>query len=477
MSRDNTAQHRDFPAYSLTSQGITMNKTTLSATVVVLGAAALGLWFYQRADAHDAPSFRLASIEQTDIESTVSSTGALSAVRTVQVGTQVSGQISALLVDFNDHVKKGQLLARIDPTLQQQAVADAQAGLERTNAQLEQAKAEYDRNKQLVDAKIVTESEFSTIQANYSVAKANVRSAQIALDKAKQNLAYTNIYAPIEGVIVSRAVDIGQTVAASLSTPELFRIAEDLTEMQILASVDESDIGKIATGQPVTFTVAAYPTRAFSGKVQQMRLQSATTDNVVNYTVVVSVSNEDGKLLPGMTATLKFMTNSANGVLAVPNAALRFVPTAAMLGKDSVLLKAPAGTTRDSGARRDSSARQFAGGPPPGGAQGGFQGGPPSGGPPNGGPSSGAMRPRGTGNGMATIWVSDSTGKLTPHRVRTGLTDGQKTQIMGRDVVAGMKIVIGLNSTTATATTGAAANPFQQQQQRGPGGPRGPGGF
>lgn len=449
----------------------------VSTIVAVVGASGAGWWFYEHSDARSATSFRLTAIETTNIESTVSATGSLSAVRTVQVGTQVSGQISALYVDFNDHVKKGQLLARIDPTLQQQAVSDAQAGLERSNAQYEQAKAEYDRNKQLVDAKMVTESEFSTIQANYAVAKANVRSAQIALDKAKQNLAYTSIYAPIEGVIVSRAVDVGQTVAASLATPELFRIAEDLTEMQILASVDESDIGKIAVDQSVSFTVAAYPTRTFTGAVRQVRLQSATTDNVVNYTVVVAVSNADGKLLPGMTATVKFMTNSANGVLAVPNAALRFVPTAAMLGKDSVLLTAAFNAPRDTGARNNGANNGGNPGGAPNGSPSGGAGGPPNG-PPGGAPN-GAPRIRRTGESMATIWVSDSAGHLTPHRVRTGLTDGQKTQITGRDIGAGMKVVIGINVANATATS-TSTNPFQQNQQRGPGGPggpRGPGGF
>ena len=308
-----------------------MRKTGIASVVVVVGVIAAGLWFYQRAEASDIPSFRFASVEKTDLQSTVTATGALSAVRTVQVGTQVSGQISALYVDFNDKVKKGQLLARIDPTLQQQAVAESQASLERAEAQYELAKEEYERNKQLVDAKIVTESEFSTIEANSAVAKSNVRSAQINLDKARQNLAYTSILAPIDGVIVSRTVDVGQTVAASLSTPELFRLAEDLTEMQILASVDESDIGRIEVGQPVSFTVAAYQGRTFSGSVQQVRLQSATTENVVNYTVVVTVSNSDRKLLPGMTATLKFRTNSADNVIAVPNSALRFTPTDEML--------------------------------------------------------------------------------------------------------------------------------------------------
>lgn len=453
-----------------------MKKTRIATAAVLIGAASGGLWFYKRAEARELPSFRYATIERTTLESTVSATGSLSAVRTVQVGTQVSGQISALYVDFNDKVRKGQLLARIDPTLQQQAVSESQAALERAEAQFAQAKAEYDRNKQLFDSKIVTESEFSTIQANYAVAKSNVRSAQISLDKTRQNLAYTSIYAPIEGVIVSRAVDVGQTVAASLATPELFRIAEDLTEMQILASVDESDIGKIAVAQPVSFTVAAYSGRTFTGSVKQMRLQSATTDNVVNYTVVIAVSNTDGKLLPGMTATVKFMTNKAENVLAVSNAALRFTPTAAMLGADSTLLT----TRRDSTARRGAGAAGGAvaanaatGGASPGTQNGGFA--PPGAGTAGGG----ARRVRRPGmDSIATLWVSDSKGKLTPHRVRTGLTDGQKTQITSRDLDVGVQVVVGTNTAIAGGAA-ATTNPFQQTQQRGGagGGPRPPGAF
>src|SRR5512138_3190070 len=317
-------------------------KTRFTVGAIVVAAGALGLWIYRNAEAHDAPSYRFATVTRGNLESTVSATGALSAVTTVQVGTQVSGQIAAIYADFNQKVKKGQLLARIDPTLQQQAVQDAQAGVERVQSQYTMSKQEYDREKTLFDSKVITATEFNTAQSNYEVAKANLKSAQIALDKARQNLAYTNIYAPIDGVIVERTVDVGQTVAASLAAPELFLIANDLSEMQILAKVDESDIGSIAVGQPVTFTVQAYPNRTFSGTVQQVRLQSTTQDNVVNYTTVISVANLDGKLLPGMTATVQFLTGSAKNALLVPNAALRFRATPDMMAEAG--LKTTAGT-------------------------------------------------------------------------------------------------------------------------------------
>ena len=207
-------------------------------------------------------------MERGDIEAAVSATGMLNAVTSVQVGTQVSGQIAAIFADFNDEVKKGQLIARIDPTLQQQAIADAQAGLDRSRAELARTREEYERNKGLFESKVLTEVEFSTAKYAYEVAQANVKSSQVALERARQNLAYTSIYAPIDGVVVERNVDVGQTVASSYSTPQLFLIAKDLSQMQILAKVDESDIGAIKDGQAVRFSVQAYPNQNFQGAVK-----------------------------------------------------------------------------------------------------------------------------------------------------------------------------------------------------------------
>ena len=420
-----------------------MNTSRIIAVVAILAVGAGGYWVYQRKAATPDVTYKFAAVERGTVESTVAATGTLNAVTTVQVGTQVSGQVAELHADFNDVVKKGQLLARIDPILQQQAVAEAEASLTRTQAQAEQTRAEFERNRQLLEAKIVTESEFTTIKANYAVAQSNVRSAQIALQRARQNLSYTYIYAPISGVIVSRAVELGQTVAASLQAPELFRIAQTLEEMQILASVDESDIGKIAEGQNVTFTVSAYGNKAFTGKVRQKRLLSATTDNVVNYTVVVAVENKDRALLPGMTATVKFVTGTAADVLTVPNAALRF---------------RPAETMRVAATAGDSAARPPAGSPPQAAAGGAPR----------------APRTGAGGSQSGAVWTLDATGALVSHRVRVGLTDGRNTQITARDVTEGMQVV---TAGTAPAAAKATASPFQQtQQQRGPGGPP-PGGI
>jgi HlyD family secretion protein len=430
-----------------------MHRKQLAAAAAGIALLGGGAWFYRHADAKETPAYRFAAVERGSLESAVSATGALSAVRTVQVGTQVSGQISAIYVDFNDRVRKGQLLARIDPTLQQQTVQEAQAGLERAQAQLALAQAEYQRNKQLFDAKIVTASEFGTVQSNFSVQQANVKSARIALERAQKNLGYTAIYAPIDGVIVERNVDVGQTVAASLSAPQLFLIANDLSQMQILASVSESDIGAIKEGQQVKFTVQPYPNQQFTGTVRQVRLQSTTQDNVVNYTAVIAVSNPEGKLLPGMTATVQFLTGSANDVLTVPNAALRFRPTAEQM--------AEAGITAGGSARRDSSAR--------GGARTVAD--------------SAQWRARRAANGgsaraaggraVGTLWTVDVGGKLKAVRVRTGLSDGQKTQVEGRELKEGTQVIVGATSGAQSATQSQSTSPFQPQgggMRRGPGG-------
>jgi HlyD family secretion protein len=431
-----------------------MKKTRIAAAAAVVVLAASGVAIYHRADAKQAPAYRFATITRGNLAATVSATGSLSAVKTVQVGTQVSGQVAAIYADFNQKVKKGQLLARIDPTLQQQAVQDAQAGVERVQSQYAMAKQEYDREKTLFDSKVITATEFNTAQSNYEVGKANLKSAQIALDKARQNLAYTNIYAPIDGVIVQRSVDVGQTVAASLSAPELFLIANDLSQMQILANVDESDIGQIAVGQPVSFTVQAYPNQTFKGNVQQVRLQSTTQDNVVNYTVVVTVTNPDGKLLPGMTATVQFLTGSATNALLVPNSALRFRATPEMMAQVGMGQRAAGASTGANGSRATTGASASASSQRTGSYAGRA-----------GGSAGGAPR-----TNAGVLWYLDKTGKLAVTRVKTGLSDGQTTEITPRDSTAiqvGMQVIIGSNSTTASTSSASSGNPLQPQAPRG----------
>lgn len=444
-----------------------MSRKTILIAAVVLGAVAVAFWFVRRSNAGGDTTYRFATVELGSVQQTVSATGALSAVKTVQVGTQVSGQVAQILADFNDRVTKGQLLARIDPVLQQQAVADAKAQLEKAQAQLLQAQQEYDRNLPLFKQQFISATEFGTVQVNLSVAKAVVKSAQVTLDKAIQNLSYTNIYAPINGVIIERDVDVGQTVAASLSAPQLFLIAQDLAQMQILAAVDESDISSIKEGQPVTFTVQSFPGRTFNGVVEQVRLQSKLTDNVVSYTAVVTLSNADSKLLPGMTATVEFITGSATSVLTVPNAALRFKPTPDELAASG--LPVTTGTDSTGGGRGGGTGRGGASTSVVSPAAPAAPAAPVAG--------AAAARPRraagGSGaGGVGSLWTLDANTKLKRISVRVGLSDGQRTQVTGTGLAAGMQVIIG-SSAPATATPAApSANPLAPQ---GGGGRRGGG--
>jgi HlyD family secretion protein len=442
-------------------------KTRYSIAAALILASAGGLWWYKRAEAADLPSFRYATVDKTNLQSTVSATGALNAVTTVQVGTQVSGQVSAIFADFNQRVKKGELLARIDPTLQQQAVSDAQAQVERNQAEVDEAQRELDRNKQLFDRKVLTTAEYNTSQYKLAVATANLKSSKVALARAQKNLGYTAIYAPIDGVVIERNVDVGQTVAASLQAPQIFLIANDLSQMQILASVDESDIGAIHEGQVVRFTVQPYPDEKFSGTVKQVRLQSTTTENVVHYTVVVAVQNTTGKLLPGMTATVDFITGEADSAFVVPNAALRFKPTGAMLaaaGVDSSILRT-ANPASSNGASASGSTTGVSSATPQR-----------SGGQNNGPPGTGTQRaprsaPRTTSGGRATLWYLAEGRTLRPLRVRLGISDGQRTVVTGDGLSKGMQIIVGTQ--TSAAATGTNTSPFQSTSNQG--GPRRPG--
>jgi HlyD family secretion protein len=457
-------------------RGMTQRKV-LVATIALV-AIAVTVWMVRRSKGATDVGYRFATVTVGNIQQTVSATGTLNAVTTVQVGTQVSGQVSAIFADFNSRVTKGELLARIDPTLQQQAVSDAQAQLEKAQAQLKQAQQEYDRNVPLIQQKFISASEFGTVQVNLSVAQATVKSAQVALDKAKQNLSYTNIYAPINGVVVERDVDVGQTVAASLSAPQLFLIAQDLSRMEILVAVDESDISSIKDSQPVKFTVQSFQTRTFDGVVQQVRLQSKLTDNVVSYTVVVTLSNADGVLLPGMTATVEFIVASATNVLGVPASALRFKPTADELAAAGL---PPDTTTTGRGGRGRGGAggAVAAGQTPPATSPTGSAGpatapvlttGQAAGSPTPGATATRASRSGAGSGGFGTLWTLDSNQKLKRMPVRVGLSDGQRTQVSGTGVVAGLQVIIGSTAPAATAPAAPSANPLAPTGRAGGGG-------
>ncbi|MGE5174326.1 MAG: efflux RND transporter periplasmic adaptor subunit, partial [Betaproteobacteria bacterium] len=286
----------------------------------------------------DTPSYRTDPVTKGDIQQAVTATGTVNAVTTVQVGTQVSGTIKTLYVDFNSRVKKRQIIAQIDPSTFESQVQQAQANLFSAQANLEKAqtalandKKTFDRNKELLSKNLIPQSDLDTAETNYQTdkalvnsAKAQIEQAKASLDYAKQNLAYTKIISPVDGVVISRNVDVGQTVAASFQTPTLFTIAQDLTKMQIDTNVAESDIGVIRVGQEVGFTVDAYPDTSFEGKVWQIRKAPITVQNVVTYDVVIQVNNKDLKLMPGMTANVSIVIQTRQNVLRITNAALRF---------------------------------------------------------------------------------------------------------------------------------------------------------
>jgi HlyD family secretion protein len=438
---------------------INMRKKWIIALVVIVAVAAIGLFVYRDRLTGNALSFRFVTIEKGNIQSKVSATGTLGAVTSVSVGTQVSGQVAQLLVDYNDVVKKGQLLATIDATLARSAVIDAQANVDKAQAELLQMQRDFKRNSELTNDGLIARSAYEQSQSSMQVAQTQVRSAQVAMDRAKQNLSFTSIYAPIDGVVVERNVQQGQTVAASLSAPQLFLIANDLAHMQILAQVGEGDIAQIKQGQTVKFTVQALPNQAFNGMVQQVRLQSTTQDNVVNYTVVIAVENAQNRLLPGMTARVDFLTQTARDVLKVSNAALRFNPTDEQLVQLGVQKSAtPAQTTSGDTAGGATSTMTAASRAARGAARA----------------AGGGSRPA-----VATLYYLDKDNHVATASVRTGISDGTNTQVDGSKIQAGMKVIAGISSgtqvaQTSTAKTTTSSSPFsgggQPQGGRGPGG-------
>jgi len=311
-----------------------MKKTVIGILIAAVCAAAAYLIF---SDNKNEMSFRTEKVIKGDIVSMVTATGTVNAVTTVLVGTQVSGTVKKIYADFNTKVKKGQLIARIDPATFEAQVAQARANLlaakanlEKSEATLVDTKRTMERNRELLSKNLIAQSDLDTAETNYetskaqvSVSKSQVAQTEAALRIAESNLGYTKIISPVDGVVISRNVDVGQTVAASFQTPTLFTIAEDLTKMQIDASVDEADIGSIVSGQDVEFTVDSYPDITFHGNVSQVRNAPITVENVVTYDVVIKVDNPELKLKPGMTANVSIILMKKSGVLKIPNAALR----------------------------------------------------------------------------------------------------------------------------------------------------------
>lgn len=406
----------------------------VAAAVVVAGAAAVLLT--RPGKGAKEPPFRTEAVDRGDVRLQVSATGTLNAVTTVQVGSQVSGTIASLYADYNSRVRKGEVLAQLDPAFLKAQVAQNDADLERARVTVRQAERDLARQEPLRAQGLASQADTDAAQTALESARASVKSAEAALARAKTNLAYATITSPIDGIVVSRDVDVGQTVAASLSAPTLFTIANDLTKMQLEASVDEADIGMVHVDQAVAFTVDAYPDRTFRGNVTQIRLAPKTEQNVVTYTVIVMVDNAEQNLLPGMTANATFIVQEATGVLRVPAAALRFRPA-------------------ERGARRDGAGGNDGAGPAraaDAGGRGGRAMAAPSGRP-------GAEAGPGESGGGSAVYVLDG-GHAKRVAVRPGVSDGTFTAVTSDSLREGMQVIVGMRNPTASAQQQGAVNPF-----------------
>ena len=315
-----------------------MKKKSLWIILGVILAAAIVLFAF-KPDKKNSVSLETARAERIDITNSVTATGTVEPVTKVEIGTQVSGIISKLYVDYNDVVKAGQVIAEMDKINLQAELTAANAQLASSKTEFEYQEKEYNRIKTLHDKELVSDSEFDQAQYQYQTAKNAYSQTQASYTKVKRNLSYATITSPIDGVVISRAVEEGQTVAAGFSTPTLFTIAKDLTDMQVIADVDEADIGQVKEGQRVTFSVDAYPDDVFDGSVRQVRLEATTTSNVVTYEVVINAPNPDLKLKPGLTANITIYSHEENNVLAIPTKALRFTPDPEMLKSLGLVLQ------------------------------------------------------------------------------------------------------------------------------------------
>ena len=461
-----------------------MKKSVWIATLVLVAAAGGGaVWWTQRAGT-DAVQYRTAKIERGNLQATVASSGAVNPVALVTVGTQVSGQIRDLFVDFNSEVKAGQLLAQIDPETFEYRVRSAQADVDaaraavatananvlaattqvsRAQVDLTEAQRDLDRKQSLVEKQFIAQSEadkaralvntnqeaLKAVKAQVGVAEAGVRSAQAgvaqreaALAQARIDLARTRITSPVNGIVIKRAIERGQTVASSLQAPELFVIAQNLRDMQVEAAIDESDVGRLRTGQKASFTVDAFPGQTFEGEIRQVRKAASNVANVVTYVAVVGFANVDGKLLPGMTANVRVVTEERQDVLKVPNSALR-MRIAGIEPPDRPKGQASAPFGMASGA---------AGGDKPG---------------PGEGEGVAAHKPRPVGDGSmreawrtstrGRIYVTGADGKLKALNVRLGVSDGSMTELLfGPNAPAELKEGAEVIAGTKSATAGGA---------------------
>lgn len=459
-------------------------KTKIFILLIILGAVGYGGYRYFGEDDKsdfEGPVYNFAKIERKTIQNMVSSTGTLAARELVEIGSQVSGTIEEVYSDFNDSVEMGQLIALIDPSVLDAQVKSSEADVLRQKANLKKAKLDYERFKPVNEKGFLSGKDFLGYEVSLRTAEASVMSAEASLERNKRSREFAEIRAPISGVIIDRNVEKGQTVATSFNTPRLFIIAEDLGLMEILANVDESDIGQIKTGQEVRFTVAAYPERTFVGQVTEIRLQPQVLQNVVNYTVVVETENPRRVLLPGMTATLDFVVEEVENVVSVPASALSLKMNDEMIAKmqerrEEMLAQRQAagggeGRQRNrEGGRAAGEGRQRGEGGLPGfgSSPGGF----------GGAQSRGGAGGGGNRRNIATLWYLDGEGELHMLPVRTGVTDGLSAEVLP---LQNTEIEEGLEIIAKVLTPSANPQPTSVFGGRGGGlggltGGRGPGG-
>jgi len=420
----------------------------------VAGLAALALLLPRGAG---DPRYQTAVVDRGDVVELVGATGTLEAVTTVQVGSQVSGTIARLYADFNSVVRKGQVVARLDPSLFEARVSQARANLIAARANVERARAAAEdtrqklaRARELAAKDLLPQTELETAQANHDSALAQIKANEAAVSQAAANLnqaevdlGHTIIAAPIDGVVIGRNVDVGQTVAASFQAPVLFVIANDLRRMQVNAAIDEADIGRVQPGQGVSFRVDAYPERPFAGRVEQVRLLPTVAQNVVTYSTIISVDNPEQRLMPGMTATVSVIVRQAEGVVRVPAAALRFRPE---------------GFERTERGRGGPGASAAGGGPAGSGVAAAA-------------PAPGRRRGaegRGGGGPRALLFLLDENGSPVPAPVAPGLSDGQFVEIKD-GLSEGARVIVGTGPARAMAPRPGASpstNPFSPQFQR-----------
>lgn len=394
----------------------------LASVAIIAGAG----WFWSQKQTATTPntSWRKAAVQIDALEQTVAATGTLGAVGTVDIGTQVSGIIDKIFVDFNDVVKANQTLAVLDKTALQASRDESSASLARSEAVAAKSKYDLERATQLFAQNVISEAELQAAQSTHASNAAQVAQAKASLRKAEISLSYTTIRSPINGTVISRNVEQGQTVAASLSTPTMFVVAEDLRNMEILADVDESDIGKIKVGQQARFTVQAYPDREFAGTVQQIRLQPQVVQNVVNYTVVLSAPNPELTLFPGMTATVEFIIAQSDTALVVPTAATNFRPP---------LPSTPPSGSKDASTTRRAHSK-------------------------SGAPEK-SSRPRGARH-ETRIWV-ERDGQLHPIPVKLGLSDDTRTALLDAGTLQmGDSVIVGSAQSTNPGRPSGSFNPM-----------------